>query len=150
MGPLPSANGTSTSGTVRGRNFSSVPLEWDHSPSQWHRYEFTPYQDRKQDRDGTATNSLPAKIENKIAEHGYRQFRQRGEGPSKGSVPNFTKNVKSGTDPDRAAQGGANSTVCALLTDLDFLRWQGKVQKAQTIQDTCKKQEKVKNHRASL
>ena len=35
-------------------------------------------------------------------------------------------------------------------TDLDFLRWQGKVQKAQTIQDTCKKQEKVKNHRASL
>ena len=35
-------------------------------------------------------------------------------------------------------------------TDLECLRWQGKVQKAQTIQDTCKKQEKVKNHRASL
>ena len=35
-------------------------------------------------------------------------------------------------------------------TDLDFLRWQGKVQKAQTIQDTCKKQEKVKNHGASF
>ena len=35
-------------------------------------------------------------------------------------------------------------------TELEFLRWQGKVQKAQTIQDTCKKQEKVKNHRASL
>ena len=35
-------------------------------------------------------------------------------------------------------------------TELEFHRWQGKVQKAQTIQDTCKKQEKVKNHRASF
>ena len=35
-------------------------------------------------------------------------------------------------------------------TDLECLRWQGKVQKAQTIQDTCKKQEKVKNHGASF
>ena len=35
-------------------------------------------------------------------------------------------------------------------TELEFHRWQGKVQKAQTIQDTCKKQEKVKNHGASF
>ena len=35
-------------------------------------------------------------------------------------------------------------------TEFEFLRWQEKVRKAKKIQDTCKKQEKMKNHQASL